>query len=302
MTRLTHLNGMRAFEAAARHMSFGKAAEELGVTPAAVSQQIKNLEGYLGVTLFKRTKRGILLTSAAQAILPDAREGFDLLSSALSRARKERPRRQLTVTATPSFAAKWLMPRLEAFIVSHPGIEIRLDATTRLVEFGREDVDLGVRYGAGEWPGDLEVTSLLREDVFPVCSPNLLNGERPLREVRDLRRHTLIHDDSLPGEDAFLGWAGWLQAVGAAGVDAARGLHVNASMFAIQAAMEGKGVALGRSVLVADDIATGRLVRPFVQAVPLRSGYFIVHRRRLPADSNVLLFRRWLMSMAKKEA
>jgi LysR family transcriptional regulator, glycine cleavage system transcriptional activator len=297
--RLTHLNGMRAFEAAARHMSFGKAAEELRVTPAAVSQQIKNLEGYLGVALFKRTKRGILLTSAGQAILPDAREGFDLLSSALSRARKQRARRQLVVTVTPSFAAKWLMPRLEAFIASHPEIEIRLDTTSRLVEFGREDVDVGVRYGAGEWPGDVEITPLLREEVFPVCAAKLLNGQRPLREVGDLRHHTLIHDDSLPGEDALLGWAGWLQAAGATAVDATRGLHVNASMFAIQAAMEGKGIALGRSVLVADDIAEGRLVRPFARAVALRSGYFVVHQRRLPADSNVLVFRKWLISMAR---
>src|SRR5512134_2381718 len=151
--RLTHLNGIRAFEAAARHMSFAKAAEELGVTPAAVSQQIKTLEDYLGVALFKRTKRALFLTDTAQTILPAAREGFDLLASALARARASAARDRLVVSVTPSLAAKWLMPRLERFIAQHPQVDIRIDTNSRLVDFAREDVDLAVRYGAGDWPG-----------------------------------------------------------------------------------------------------------------------------------------------------
>ena len=300
--RLTHLNGMRAFEAAARHMSFAKAAEELGVTPAAVSQQIKTLEAYLGIALFKRTPRALFLTPAAEAILPQAREGFDLIAAALSRARSEKTRKHLAVSTTPSFAAKWLMPRLEGFIARNPGIEIRLDATTRLVDFEREDVDIAVRYGNGRWAGAIEAQLLMREEVFPVCSPSLVGGRKPLRAVADLRNHPLIHDDSLPGSDAFLGWVAWLEAMGAPGVDASHGLHVNASMFAIQAALEGKGIALARSALVADDVASGRLCRPFKEALPLRSAYYVVHRKRQAKDGNVAHFRRWLLAEPKVSA
>ena len=298
--RLTHLNGIRAFEAAARHMSFAKAAEELGVTPAAVSQQIRTLEDYLGVALFKRTKRAIFLSDTAQAILPQVREGFDLLAAGFSRARAQRARRQLVVSVTPSVAAKWLMPRLESFIAAHPEIDIRIDTTTRLVDFAREDVDVAVRYGGGDWPG-LEVTPLMSEQAYPVCSPKLLGGGRSLRAVEDLARHTLIHDDSLPDGSAFPNWAGWLEAAGAPGIDATRGLHVNASMLAIQAAVDGQGVALGRSVLVEDDLAAGRLVKPFELAFPLRFGYYVVNPKKLSKESKVPLFRRWLLAEAKAD-
>ncbi|HYS12304.1 MAG TPA: LysR family transcriptional regulator, partial [Burkholderiaceae bacterium] len=162
--RLTHLNGIRAFEAAARHMSFAKAAQELGVTPAAVSQQIKALEDYLGVALFKRTKRALFLTETAQAVLPAARDGFDLLASVLTRARVSSAHDQLVISVTPSLAAKWLMPRLERFIARYPEIDIRIDTNSRLVDFAREAVDVAVRYGAGDWPG-LEITPLMSESI-----------------------------------------------------------------------------------------------------------------------------------------
>src|SRR5215467_10223332 len=226
--RLTHLNGIRAFEAAARHMSFAKAAEELSVTPAAVSQQIKALEDYLGIALFKRTKRALFLTDTAQAVLPAAREGFDLLASVLTRARASGERDQLVVSVTPSLAAKWLMPRLERFIAQHPAIDMRIDTNSRLVDFARENVDVAVRYGGGDWPG-LEVTPLMKELIFPVCSPKLQAGRHPLRTIEDLRHHTLIHDGSLPEGSAFPSWAVWLEAAGAPGIDTRRGLHVNAS-------------------------------------------------------------------------
>jgi LysR family glycine cleavage system transcriptional activator len=295
--RLTHLNGVRAFEAVARHMSFAKAAEELGVTPAAVSQQVKTLEDYLGVKLFRRAQRAIFLTETAQAILPEVREGFDLVAAGLSRARAQRGGRPLVVSVTPSVAAKWLMPRLERFLARHPDVDIRLDTTTRIVDLAREDVDVALRYGDGRYPG-LEVVPLMSEQVFPVCSPALLEGRHPLRAVEDLPRHTLIHDASMPKGSAFPSWAGWLEAAGVPGVDASRGLQVNASMLAIQAALDGQGVALGRSVLVADDLAAGRLVRPFALALPLRFGYYVVHRTDLPRQSRVLLFRRWLLEEA----
>jgi LysR family glycine cleavage system transcriptional activator len=298
--RLTHLNGLRAFEAVARNMSFAKAADELAVTPAAVSQQVKTLEHYLGVMLFKRTKLALFLSETGQAILPAAREGFDLLGAALARARTLRARRQLVVSVTPSFAAKWLMPRLEGFLVQHPEIDIRLDTATRLVDFSREDVDLAVRYGGGVWP-DLEVTPMMSESVYPVCNPKLLAGKRALRSVDDLRAVTLIHDASMPEASVFPHWSGWLEAAGATRVDTGRGLRVNASMLAIQAAIDGQGVALGRSVLVEEDLATGRLVKPFELALTLRFAYYIVHAKVLPRGSKVPLFRRWLLAETKKK-
>lgn len=297
MRRLAHLNGLRAFEAAARHCSFAVAAEELSVTPAAVSQQIKTLEDYLGVALFRRIAKGVVLTDAAQAMLPEVRQGFDLLAAGLARAVATKGRSTLVVSLTPSVAAKWLMPRLERFTARHPDVEVRLDTTTRLVEFSREQVDLALRYGAGRWPG-LVVTLLMTEEVFPVCSPKLQRGRRPLRRIGDLQHHVLIHDSSMPAASAFPQWSTWLEAAGMPGVDLRRGLHLNASMLAIQAAIEGQGVALGRSVLVADDLATGRLVRPFAQRHPLQFGYYLVHPRRPAQAKAVEAFAAWLKAEA----
>jgi LysR family glycine cleavage system transcriptional activator len=297
MRRLAHLNALRAFEAAARHCSFVLGAEELSVTPAAVSQQIKTLEEYLGIALFRRVAKGVVLTDIARAMLPDVRQGFDMLAAGVARAAAATGRSTLVVSLTASVAAKWLMPRLERFTSRHPAIEVRLDTTTRLVEFSREQVDIALRYGAGRWPG-LVVTPLMSEEVFPVCSPKLLSGRKALRRMADLRRHTLIHDASMPAASAFPQWSTWLEAAGVSGVDLQRGLHLNASMLVIQAAIEGHGVALGRSVLVADDLATGRLVRPFAIRVPLQFGYFIVHPRKPVQAKAVEAFGNWLKTEA----
>ncbi len=301
MRRLAHLNGLRAFEAAARQASFALAAEELAVTPAAVSLQIKRLEDYLGVRLFERLPRRVELTDAGHAMLPLLKEGFDLLAEALARAGSSGARRTLVVSLTPSVAAKWLMPRLERFTALHPEIEIRLDTTTRLVDFAREQVDLALRYGAGRWPG-MTVTPLMSEDVFPVCSPKLRVGRRALRHPSDLAHCTLIHDASMPKASAFPQWSAWLEAAGVTGVDSRRGLHLNASMLAIQAAIEGQGVALGRSVLVADDLSSGRLVRPFARRTLLRFGYYIVHPVRSAQPKAVAAFSAWLMQEAGRGA
>jgi len=301
MRRLTHLNALRAFEAAARLASFAKAADELSVTPAAISQQITTLENYLGLKLFKRVARGVLLTEAAQQMMPELRDGFDLLATGLARARGDAQRRALIVSLAPSLAAKWLMPRLERFTTQHPAIDIRLDTTTRLVDFAREEVDLAVRFGAGRWPG-LAVERLMDEEVFPVCSPKLLHSGKPLRTPTDLAQHTLIHDASMPAQSAFPQWSVWLEAAGVPGVQTRRGLQVDASMLAIQAAIDGHGVALGRSVLVADDLATGRLVKPLPSSLRLRFSYYIVHPSRLTAAHAVEAFKAWLRSEAKIDA
>jgi LysR family glycine cleavage system transcriptional activator len=297
MRRLAHLNALRAFEAAARHASFAKAADELSVTPAAISQQIATLESYLGIQLFKRIARGVHLTTAAQQMLPQLRQGFDLLAAAFASAQTRKARRHLVVSLTPSVAAKWLMPRLERFIAAHSEIDVRLDTTTRLVDFAQEDVDVALRYGSGHWPG-LTVSLLMKETVCPVCSPRLLRSRRPLRTPQDLAHHTLIHDASMPARASFPHWSTWLHAAGVTGIDGQRGLQLDASMLAIQAAIDGQGVALGRSVLVADDLSSGRLVAPFSLSFPSRFGYYIVHPRKPQAPAAVQAFARWIREEA----
>ena len=192
--RLPPLNALRAFETAARHLSFRRAAEELFVTPAAISHQIKGLEDYLGVMLFHRLNKSLLLTEAGQAALPALRDGFERLAEAVEILRADSPSRLLTVSVAPSFASKWLVPRLERFRQSVPGIDIRIDATSRCVDFIRDRVDVGIRYGAGDYPG-LHSDCLRDDEVMPVCSPALLAGEYPLQQPDDLRHHTLLHID-----------------------------------------------------------------------------------------------------------
>ncbi|MDX1514041.1 MAG: transcriptional regulator GcvA, partial [Gammaproteobacteria bacterium] len=228
--KLPPLNALRAFEAAARHLSFTRAAEELHVTQAAVSHQVKSLEEYLGIKLFRRFNRSLLLTDEGQAYLPTMTKAFDLMSDATSRLVKKDPAGPLTVSVLPSFAARWLVPRLGRFRRAHPEIDLRIDPATQLVDFGRGDVDVGIRYGRGEYPG-LRSDRLMEEDIFPVCSPALLDGEHPLKDPEDLAHHTLLHDDG-HGD-----WRTWLLAAGVDGVDPTRGPIFTDSSMLIQAAM-----------------------------------------------------------------
>jgi len=210
------LNALRVFEAAARHLSFTRAAQELNVTQAAVSHQVKALEDWLGLKLFRRLNRSLLLTDAGQAYLPTVRDGFQRLIDGTDRLRRLERGGVLTVTAVASFVAKWLMPRLGRFRQRHPDLDVRISTEVRMVDFSREDIDMGIRYGGGGWPG-LRIDHLLSEDVFPVCSPRLLEGMHPLTRPDDLRHHTLLHDDMR--ED----WRMWLMAAGVEGVDPTRG-------------------------------------------------------------------------------
>src|SRR5690625_4266268 len=190
--RLPPLNALRAFETAGRHLSFTRAAQELNVTPAAVSHQIKALESYLGVVLFRRRPQGLLLTDAGQQALPGVGDGFARLAAAVAVLRRADSERPLTVTVQPALASTWLIPRLERFRQRHPGIELRIDASARLVDLHTEDVDVGIRHGLGDYPG-LHVERLPAQEVFAVCSPALLSGTHPLRQLADLRHHTLLH-------------------------------------------------------------------------------------------------------------
>jgi LysR family glycine cleavage system transcriptional activator len=296
-TRLPPLNSLRAFEAAARHLSFNAAAEELNVTPAAISHQIKTLEADLGVKLFRRLNRAVRLTDAGQACLPGLRDGFERIAQAVARARQGDSVGLLTVTASPAVASKWLVPRLERFRDRHPDIDLRIDASMRTVDLVREDVHIGLRYGAGNYPG-LHTERLLRSAVFPVCSPNLLKGKSLLRTPEDLRHHTLIHDETAVYDPSSPDWAMWLRAAGVADFDASHGLRFNQVALALDAAIGGRGVALARDVFAADDLAAGRLVRPFGKAMPVDFAIYVVIPPALVAAPKVKAFRDWLFEEA----
>jgi LysR family glycine cleavage system transcriptional activator len=286
---LPSLNGLRAFEAAARHLSFTRAAAELNVTQTAISHQIRRLEEQLGKRLFVRKSRALLLTREAEDYLPAIRTAFDDLRRAT--ARLQRPDREglLTVSTTASLAAKWLVTRVASFQEAHPRIEVRITTSTHLVDFQREEVDMAVRYGRGNWPG-LRTQWLMAEDIFPVCSPALMKGAKPLRRPEDLAHHTLLHT-TVGRED----WQLWLTAAGLpVSLALRRGLSFDQSFMALQAAMDGLGIALGRARLVDADVAAGRLVVPFDVVLPADAGYYIVAPEETADLTKIALFREWL--------
>ena len=310
--RLPPLNALRAFEAAARHRSFKRAAEELFVTPAAVSQQVKSLEEYLGVELFRRLTRAIELTPAAEAMLPKLREGFDSFAAGLAQARRAEERGRIAVAAPPNFVARWLMPRLRSFTTSYPQYDLRIIGTLRAIDNpeAQPDVDAGradaeahvaVRYGMGDYPGAV-VDLLFRPSYVAVCSPKLLGRGPPLRKPADLRNHTLIHDDSSPGDEERPGWEEWLAIAGAKGIDASRGPRFSNASLVHEAAIDGVGVALALRPLVDSDIEEGRLVVPIERAVPTRFAYYLVTPEALIAHPAASTFRRWLTAQAEGQS
>jgi LysR family transcriptional regulator, glycine cleavage system transcriptional activator len=287
---LPSLNGLRAFEAAARHLSFTRAADELNVTQTAISHQIRRLEAQLGLKLFVRRNRTLALTREAESYLPAVRAAFEDLRRATQRLKRPRRDGLLTLSTLASLAAKWLLPRVVAFQEAHPGVEVRVSASTHLVDFQREEIDMAVRYGRGDWPG-LRAHWLMAEDIFPVCSPALLKGRHPLKRPEDLAHHTLLHA-TLSRED----WQLWLTAADLpTELAQRRGLTFDQSFMCIQAAIEGLGVALGRSAFVEADIAQGRLVVPFDVVLPAEAGFYIVAPEETADDPKIALFRDWLI-------
>jgi LysR family glycine cleavage system transcriptional activator len=299
--RLPSLNALRAFEAAARHLSLTRAGSELHVTPAAISHQIKALEADLGVKLLRRSGRAVRLTEAAQAGLPQLREAFDGLAQAARRMRAHAGGRLLTVSVTPSFAATWLVPRLDRFRAAHPEIDLRIDASHRIADFARDGVDVAIRYGAGDYPG-LGAVRLFEESIFPVCSPALLEGPQPLREPADLGMHTLLHVDVGPHHGSWPDWRMWLLAAGAGDVDHTRGPRFSEISMALQAAVRGQGLALGSTGLVDDDIAAGRLVWPFDLCMPTDFGYYVVCPEDTAGQANIAALREWLVAEVDRPA
>jgi len=289
---LPPLNALRAFEAIARHLSFSKAADELHVTPAALSHQIRGLEDQLGVALFHRRTRGIELTDAGHLIYPGLHAGFASVRDAVARLDRAREDRILVVSATPGLTAKWLVPRLWRFLAGHPQIDARISASMGFADFVNDEVDVAIRLSSGVHPG-LYVERLFDDSVLPVCSPRLV--EQGLRRVDDLARFTLIHYDIPLSAPSPPLWAEWLVLAGASGVDATRGLRLNASDHALDAAVAGAGVALSYKLIASDDVRSGRLVIPFGPELPISErAYHFVCLRGHETRPNVRAFRDWI--------
>ena len=287
---LPALSGLQAFEAVARHRSFTRAAEELGVTQTAISHRIGRLEAQLGFALFLRRGRDIDLSPAGHAYLPGVRGAFETLYRATGDL-LDGDGGELTVSTLVSFAAKWLVPRLADFQSVHPEIAVRILTSPLPVDFAREPVDLAIRYGDGRWPG-LRADLLLREETFPVCSPKLVTGKRRLGRPEDLAGQVLIHNTAFP-ED----WPRWLSAAGQPNLDAKRHLRFDLGFAAIEAATDGAGIAMGRSSLAAYDLSKGTLVAPFDLRVP-RQAYYLVAPQRGAEQPKVKIFRDWLLAAA----
>jgi LysR family transcriptional regulator, glycine cleavage system transcriptional activator len=296
---LPPLSALRAFEAAARHMSFSKAADELHVTPAAVSHQIHALEEDLGIRLFHRMNRSIELTASARVLLPGLSEAFAGIQSSVRRLRAHNDTGTLTVTASPSFAAKWLVLRLHQFQEQHPQIDVRISATDDVIDLTRGDFDVGIRYGCGKYPG-LDVELLFTNEVFPACSPQLLTAGPPLRTPDDLRLHPLIHDQAIERDPLVPTWPMWLKAAGVKDIPAAGGLSFNNIHLALDAAIAGHGVVLAYSTIAAADLAAGRLVRLFSLSLPDQFAYYIVTAPGALERPKIWAFRSWLRQEADR--
>ncbi|MGI9235060.1 MAG: transcriptional regulator GcvA [Woeseiaceae bacterium] len=287
------LNALRAFEAAARLSSFSEAARELHVSHSTISHHIKGLEKSIGVPLFLRQNRRVSLTSAGEALLPVLSTSFDTISATLQTLREGRETAALRLTVTPSFANKWLVPRLRRFQAANPGVEVRLQSSLSLADFGRDKIDLGVRAGSGEWPG-LKAELLMPIHMTPLCSPGLLEGSNGIATPEDLRDFTLIHADVSHDPGIESEWQEWLVSVGADGVDFSHGLSVHDPGLALQGAIDGLGIAMGYLELAAGDIAEGRLVRPLAAEVRHSWSYYTVIPIDNDADLQVSIFSDWL--------
>jgi LysR family transcriptional regulator, glycine cleavage system transcriptional activator len=296
--RLPSLNGLRAFEAAARHLSFTLAASELNVTQTAISHQIRRLEEELGIRLFVRQNRALTLTPEARDYLPGVRAAFNDLRLATDRLLRKDDDKVLTVSTLASLAAKWLLPRLTDFQEHHPGIDVRITTSTSLVDFQRDNVDAAIRYGRGQWPG-LRADWLMADELFPVCSPSLLRGDKPLRCPEDLKSHMLLHTSNANSDD----WRLWLTAAGLP-ADIARqpGITFDMIFMTIQAAIDGIGVAMGRTSYVQDDIAKGRLVVPFKIALPADAGFYLVAPEGRREAPKLAAFREWMIAATRNKA
>jgi LysR family transcriptional regulator, glycine cleavage system transcriptional activator len=291
--RLPPLNALKAFEAAARHESFTRAAEELCVTQGAVSHQVKALEAELAIKLFNRERQRLIITEAGRDYLTVVRDALDRIAVGTERLLQRQSAGVLTVSTSPDFAAKWLVHRLGHFAEAHSSIDLRVSAAMHHVDFAREDVDMAVRHGDGNWPG-LDAVQLSTEQLFAICSPKLLSGRR-LGKPADLLKFPLIHLDSRAD------WTRWLRAAGISDDDVKHGPVLNRASMVIDAAINGQGIALARTTLAAWDLINGRLVRPFAEALRLSKTYWIICPRATSNLPKIVTFRDWLLAEAAQD-
>jgi LysR family glycine cleavage system transcriptional activator len=294
MNRLPPLKSLQAFECAGRRLSFTLAAQELNVTPGAISQQIRQLEEFLGVPLFKRLNRAIVLTDAGLLFLPLISQGFEHFHEAVTRLRQRGDDGPLTNTWAPCFLSNGLFPGLSRFKRLHPDIDVRIDTSDRLVDFSREDIDVGIRFGDGEYP-ELDTVFLFAFDLIPVCSPDLLRGKHQLREVSDLKHFTLLHSNHDELDPGWPDWAMWLKVVEADDVDSSHGIYFNQSDQLFQAALDGQGVALLANVMAEPEVVAGRLVQPFSARLPVKLNYHVVTSPHKAGIAKVAAFRQWIL-------
>lgn len=292
--KIPPLNPLRAFEVSARLMSFTKAAEELFVTPSAVSHQVKSLEANLGIALFIRDSKTLTLTPAGKAYLPGVQEAFRQLAVATYQLHREQSSPALKINLPPTFAVKWLIPRMRGFAQALPGLDLKISTSKHMVDFTRDDVDMEVRYGRGVYAG-LQAELCLPVDVIAVCSPALQQGAHPVRELSDLRQHVLLHDDSTYDDVSNPNWAAWLAHMGMHDIDTSRGPAFWPSHLVIDAAIDGQGVALVKKNWVQQDLAAGRLVRLFPDlSLPVEHAYYLVYPQERSTDARIQSFVQWM--------
>jgi len=292
--RLPSLNAVKAFEAAARSKSFTRAAEELFVTPGAVSQQVKALETELGLKLFNRERQRLVITEAGREYLAVVRDALDQIALGTERLTQRQRSGVLTVSVSPDFAAKWLVGRLGRFAESHPEIDLRVAASDQRVDFAREDVDLAVRHGDGRWP-ELEVGRLSAEQLFPVCSPKLIRGRKRVMSASDLLKFPLLRLDD------WTNWGRWFEAAGVT-TQAMPGPALNRASMLIDAAIDGQGIALARTTLAALDLIHRRLIRPVDVSLRMPNTYWIVSPKASARITKIATFRQWLLAEAEEDA
>ncbi|HAT2163476.1 TPA: transcriptional regulator GcvA [Proteus mirabilis] len=293
--RLPPLNALRVFDSAARHLSFTKAAEELFVTQAAVSHQIKTLEEFLGLKLFRRRNRSLLLTEEGQSYYLDIKEIFSSINETTRKLLARSAKGALTVSLSPSFAIQWLVPRLSGFNQAYPGIDVRIQAVDREEDKLADDVDVAIFYGRGNWTG-LRTDRLYAEYLIPVCAPSLLTGEKPLKTPSDLIYHTLLHDTSRRDWQAYV-----RQLEIQNQINVQQGPIFSHSSMVIQAAVHGQGVALVNNVMARSEIESGRLVRPFQDVLVSKNAFYLVCQDSQAELGKIAAFRQWILSQAANE-
>ncbi|CAH0538921.1 transcriptional regulator GcvA [Vibrio marisflavi] len=292
--RLPPLNSLKAFEAAARHLSFTRAADELYVTQAAVSHQIKALEEFLGLKLFRRRNRALLLTEEGQSYFLDIKDIFTMIAEATDKVLERSEKGALTIALPPSFAIQWLVPRLADFNAQEPEIDVRIKAVDMDDSSLTEDVDVAIYYGRGNWPG-LREDKLYQEYLIPLCAPSVLLGKKPLESLGDLKHHTLLHDTSRKE------WKQFAKQNDLVGVNVNHGPIFSHSTMVLQAAAHGQGVALGNNVLAQPELDAGRLIAPFDEMLVSKNAFYVVCHEKQADTGRIATFRDWMLAKAQSE-